>query len=264
MTVHASSPRWSSIAVVARFSLREQLWSLRTLSMLAISAAPLGLALVYRLLAALQVTGGTSGFDAFSAIVGGAFLPFIAPMLALFYASGVVADDVEAGTMPYFLIRPIGRPALLAGKVLATFSISLVLLLPFLTLTYYITLAPSGLREIGSRFPTLLQDLGAATLGLLAYNGIFALLGTVLRRPLLAGLFFIFGWQAVATFVPGSVRYLTVAHYLQSLTPHPPGGVLAALVSEPSSPAGSILALLAIATATHAVAIRVFSSKEVR
>ena len=251
-------------ALVARFSLKELVWYPRTLAMVVVAFVPLGLALLYRLLAALEVTGQTSAFAAFSSIIAGALFPFVAPMVALFYATGVVSDDVEAGTMPYFLTRPLTRDAFLAGKMIASFAMALLLLLPAVTLSYYAILAPSGLSEVGRRFPVLVQDLAVAALGLAAYNGIFALLGTALRRPLLAGLFFIFGWQSGATFVPGAARYLTVAHYLQSLTPHPAEGGLAALFSERSPAGWSIGALLLIAAGTHVLALRIFARKEVR
>lgn len=264
MTAKAFPSPFTPVGLVARWSVKELLWYPRTLAMVAVAFVPLGLALVYRLLAALEITGTTSPFDAFSSIVSGALFPFVAPMLSLFYATGVLSDDVEAGTMPYFLTRPVSRSAFLAGKMTASFAMALLLLLPAVTLSYYALLAPTGVTEIGRHFPTLVRDLWVAALGLAAYNGIFALAGTVLRRPLLIGLFFIFGWQAVATFVPGAARYLTVAHYLQSLMPHAVEGGLAALFSERSSVAVSILALTAITAGTHFLALRAFSTKEVR
>jgi ABC-type transport system involved in multi-copper enzyme maturation permease subunit len=167
--------------------------------------------------------------------------------------------------MPYFLTRPLSRSTFLTGKMLASFSLSLALVLPSLVLVYYVVLSPSGWSEVGARFPSLARNLGVAVLGLLAYNGIFALAGTVLKRPLLAGLFFIFGWQAVATFVPGRARLATVAHYMSSLTPgSSSGSVFAGLLGERSSGPGSILALAAIAGATHVLALAAFARKEVR
>ncbi len=251
-------------AIVARWSLGELLWSPRTIAMIALAGAPLGLALAYRVALAFRVTE-THGADVFAALVSGVFFPFVAPMLSLVYASGVVRDDVEADTMPYFLTRPLSRASFLSGKMLASFTMTLALVLPSLVLVYYVALSPSGFREVGARFPNLARDLGVAALGLVAYNGIFALAGTVLKRPLLAGLFFIFGWQAVATFVPGRARLATVAHYMSSLTPgSSPGGVFAGLVGARSSPLTSILALALIAGATHALALAAFAKKEVR
>ena len=252
-------------ALVARFSVSELLWSPRTLAMIALAATPLGLAVAYRVALALRMTE-SAGAAVFSGLVSGAFFPFVAPMLSLVYAGGVVRDDVEAGTLPYFLTRPLSRASFLSGKMLASFSMTLGLVLPSLVLVYYVALSPSGWAEVGARFPGLLRSLGVAALGLLAYNGIFALAGTLLKRPLLAGLFFIFGWQAVATFVPGRARLLTVAHYMSSLVPSASssGSVIAGLLGARSSTAVSILALAAIAAVTHALALAAFANREVR
>jgi len=250
--------------LVARWSVGELLWSPRTLAMVALAGAPLGLALAYRVALAFRVTE-TDGAEVFAALVSGVLFPFVAPMLSLVYASGVVRDDVEAGTMPYFLTRPLSRASFLSGKMLASFTMTLALVLPSLVLVYYVVVSPSGWGEVGARFPNLARNLGVAALGLVAYNGIFALAGTVLKRPLLAGLLFIFGWQAVATFVPGRARLATVAHYMSSLTPgFSSGGVFAGLVGERSSPLMSIVALALIAGATHALALAAFAKKEVR
>jgi len=256
--------RLGPAAIVARWSVGELLWSPRTLAMIVMAGAPLGLALAYRVALAFRVTE-SGGAGVFSALVSGVFFPFVAPMLSLVYASGVVRDDVEAGTMPYFLTRPLSRRSFLSGKMLASFTMALGLVLPSLVLVYYVVLSSSGWAEVGARFPNLARNLGVAALGLVAYNGVFALAGTVLKRPLLAGLFFIFGWQAVATFVPGRARLATVAHYMSSLTPgSSSGGVFAGLVGERSSPLMSILALTLIAGATHALALAAFAKKEVR
>ena len=40
-------------------------------------------------------------------------------------------------------------------------------------------------------------------LGLAAYGALFALVGAVLKRPLVVGLVFAFGWEQVALLMPG-------------------------------------------------------------
>ncbi|MGH9319767.1 MAG: ABC transporter permease [Vicinamibacteria bacterium] len=250
--------------LVARWSLFELLWSPRTLAMLVIAATPIGLALVYRLALAFRMAEA-AGFSAFNSMAAGVAFPFVAPMLSLLYASGAVKDDIEAGTMPYYLTRPLSRRAFLSGKMLASFTMALGLLLPSLVATYYIVLAPEGWNEIGARFPSLARCLAVAALGLAAYDGIFALAGTLLRKPLIAGLFFIFGWQAVATFVPGRARLLTVAHYLSSLMPSSSQSEgFAGLFGGRSSVIQSLVTLLVIAFVSHGLALAAFSRKEIR
>jgi len=254
---------FTRLVLVARWSFSQLLLSPRTIGMGALAFTPVFVAVVYRVAAALELAPGISGFRVFSVLTASISLPFVVPMLSLFYASGVVSDDAEAGTLRYFLIRPIPRPELIFGKMIASATMALFLFVPPFVLSYYLTLAPSGFAELGTRFPTLLRDLLAVALALFAYNGLFALAGTVLRRPLLFGLFFVFGWQAGAAVVPGSARLFTVTHYLNSLIPRGgAGGALAQLTGERATMPEAIVALLVIGAATHLLAAWCFRRKE--
>ncbi len=64
------------------------------------------------------------------------------------------------------------------------------------------------------------KDLGLLVIGLAVYGAVFALVGARFKRPLLAGLFFIFGWEVLVMALPGSFRLFTVAYYLHGLVPH--------------------------------------------
>jgi ABC-type transport system involved in multi-copper enzyme maturation permease subunit len=231
--------------------------------MAVVTLFPVIIALIYRITTAVGLEPPVTGFVFFSVVTAMVGFPFVAPMLALFYSSGVLIDEMEAGTIPFLITRPVERHRFLAGKMIGSFLLQVLLFLPPMVLCFYLTVAPDGWQEIGSRFPTLAIDAGVAILGIAAYSGLFALLGTVVRRPVLAGLIFVFGWQAAATYVPGLVRQLTVAHYLQSLLPHESfQGALAGLFSSRSSTFLSISALLVIILGTHALAIWAFSKKE--
>jgi hypothetical protein len=95
----------------------------------------------------------------------------------------------------------------------------------------YFLLVPFG--QIGRSFTSFAIDLGLLALGLAAYGAVFALVGAALKRPLVSGLVFVFGWEQVALLVPGYFRRFTVAHYVQSLVPHamPSDGVASLLQS---------------------------------
>ena len=56
--------------------------------------------------------------------------------------------------------------------------------------------------------------------GLAAYGAVFALVGARLKRPLVIGLVFIFGWEPAVLLFPGYLKRLTVSYYLQALVPH--------------------------------------------
>jgi ABC-type transport system involved in multi-copper enzyme maturation permease subunit len=231
--------------------------------MATVTLLPAALALIFRLVSAAGIEVPVSGFGFFSVVTATVGFQFVAPMLALFYSSGIVIDEVESGALPYLITRPITRRRLLAGKMIGSLFLQALLFLPSLVLCFYLAVAPSGWRELGLRFPTLALDAGTALLGLAAYSGFFSLLGIVLRRPVLVGLIFVFGWQTAATYVPGFVSRLTVAHYLHSLLPHESfQGALSGLWGGRESAATAVLVLVVIILVSHSLAILCFSRQE--
>jgi ABC-2 type transport system permease protein len=253
----------SGWAVVTTWSLDQLMWSPRTLAMAVMTLFPAALALVFRLVSAAGIDVPVSGFGFFSVVTATVGFQFVAPMLALFYSSGIIIDEKESGTLPYLITRPIGRHHLLAGKMTGSFALQALLFLPSLILTFYLSVAATGWNELAHRFPTLALDAGVALLGLAAYSGLFSLLGIVFRRPVLSGLIFVFGWQAAATYVPGFVSRLTVALYLHSLLPHESfQGALSGLWGGRVSAGTAVAMLVLIIAVTHTLAILFFSRKE--
>ena len=57
-------------------------------------------------------------------------------------------------------------------------------------------------------------------IGLTAYGAVFAFVGARLKRPVVVGLVFAFGWEPAALLFPGYLKHLTVAYYVQALVPH--------------------------------------------
>ncbi|MCJ7485570.1 MAG: ABC transporter permease, partial [Candidatus Aminicenantes bacterium] len=115
---------------------------------------------------------------------------------------------------------------------------------------------------------TFLSYLGVLGLGILAYTAFFSFLGTVLKKAILVGLVFGFGWENVIQYFPGSTQRFSVVHYLKSLLPYRPmgggGGGVALLLFrlEPTSPAIAVLMLAVIAGVFLALACWVFRTKE--
>lgn len=254
--------RLARVALVAKFSFEQLLWSPRTLAALLVAAAPAGLASAYRVALSLGYSEAPTAFETFSVVTAAVGFQFVAPMLALFYASGVILDDLEAGTLPYLATRPLTRTELLSGKMLGSLTLCLVLFLPSIVLAYYVALSAEGLDAIGARFGSLVLDLLAGVLGIAAYHGLFAMLGTLVSRPLLVGLFFVFGWQAGATFVPGSARYLTITHYLYALVSQENLSAASRVFGQRPGVGLALLALMAIIAVTHGVSLWRFGHRE--
>ena len=109
------------------------------------------------------------------------------------------------------------RGAVLLGKYLAYLACTSLVVLPSVMLTYFLTVP---FAQVASTFRSLVLDLALLGAGLAVYGAVFAFVGARLKRPLVSGLVFAFGWEQLALALPGYLRQFTVAHHLQSLVPH--------------------------------------------
>jgi ABC-type transport system involved in multi-copper enzyme maturation permease subunit len=270
--VVGSTPSFlAGAARVFDLSLGEMLWSRRTIFMALVVGSPVLLAIVARVvqasgLAPLRVNGvRVEAASMFGMMIWVLFLRFIVPVLGVFYGTALVADEVEDKTITYLFTRPIRRGAVLVGKYMAYFACTTFVVLPAVMLVYFL-LVPFG--EIPGSFVSLLTDLGILALGIAAYGALFALVGAVLKRPLVVGLVFAFGWEQAAMLIPGYLRRFTVSYYIQSLVPHamPADGGVASLLqfvfTDTPSAAVSIVMLLAITGFSLFLAVRAIERRE--
>ena len=213
----------SSALRVFDLSLGEMLCSRRTIFMALLLSTPVILALVSRIVQAmgvapLRVNGvRVGGAGIFGMMIWVLFIRFTIPMLGVFYGTSLIADEVDDKTLTYLFTRPVQRGAVLMGKYLAYLVCTTLVVLPSVMIVYFLIVP---FPEIAGSFHLLLVDLGIMALGLAAYGALFGLVGTVLKRPLVVGLVFAFGWEQLALLMPGYMRRFTLAYYIQGLVPH--------------------------------------------
>ena len=261
----------SGAARIFDLSLGELIWSRRTIFMALVVGAPVVLATVARIVQAsgvapLRVNGvGVDAVSVFGMIMWVLFLRFIVPVLGVFYGTSLVADEVEDKTITYLFTRPLRRGAVLLGKYLAYLACTTLVVLPSVMIVYFM-LVP--ISQVARSFPALMTDLGLLALGIATYGAVFTMVGAWLKRPLVVGLVYVFGWEQFAMLMPGYLRRFTVAYYLQALVPHamPADEGIASLLRSvltdtPSTPL-SLFVLGAITAVSLALAMRIIERRE--
>lgn len=225
MIVSHKSPSYLSSSMrVFDLSLSEMLWSRRTVFMALVVCAPVAISLLVRLLDALgapvaKVNGSMmAGPSIFGLMIWVFYLRFIVPVLGVFYGTSLIADEVEDKTITYLFTRPVRKGAVLLGKFFAYLACTVFVVLPSVVIVYLAIVPMRG--SLGASFVDLVKDLLLLALGLASYGAVFAFIGARFNRPLLVGLIFIFGWEQAALALPGYMKKLTVAYYLQALVPH--------------------------------------------
>jgi ABC-type transport system involved in multi-copper enzyme maturation permease subunit len=236
----------------------------RTRALAVLGLIPVALAVVGRLF--LRGRAGLMA-DVSTEILMVFFLQFYIVLLALFYGTSITAEEVENRTLSYLITRPIPKPAIVLGKFGAYAVIMFGLVGTSHALSYFII--NSARLQDPEVYGTFFRYLGVLGLGLLAYTAFFTFLGAVLKRAIIVGLVFGFGWENVIQYFPGSTQRFSLVHYLKSLLPYRPGPVgggrgvaLLLFRLEPTAPLLAVLALAAITAVFLALACGVFRAKE--
>lgn len=273
MTRPATPTLISSAMRIFDLSLGQMLWSRRSIFLALVVGGPVMLATGVRI---ITLVVPSSSFRINGAMIGGPsifgmmiwllYVRFIVPVLGVFYGTALIADEIDDKTITYLFTRPIPRGAVLLGKYLAYLGCTVLLILPTVMMVFFL-IVPLGGGSIGQAFPSLLIDLGMIALGLAAYGALFALVGARLKRPLVIGLVFAFGWEPTVMLVPGYLKQLTVAYYLQALVPHamPQDSTLGAILqvfSDVPPVAASLATLVGMTVAALWLAARTVETRE--
>jgi ABC-2 type transport system permease protein len=214
---------------------------------------------LYRLLLRTQITLprllGIAGLSAISIIIGlfarwddnqaqaaadgvtSYGLGLLVPLAALWFGTSAIGDLVEDRLLVYVWLKPVPRWQLPAAAVLATVSVVVPLTALPLTLSAFV----AGASEVA--WATLL----AASLGGLAYSGLFVAAGIAFRRAVWWGLAFVLIWEAVvAQAAEGTARFAVIgwSSSLLGLAP----GIDVEPEAGPAAVALVVLPAIAIAT----------------
>jgi ABC-2 type transport system permease protein len=203
-----------------------------------------------------------TGFDLYGVIVAVYYVRNVLPLAALFYATSLVADEIEGKTLTYLLTRPLRRESILAGKFAAYMVTTLALTLPATVITFFLLVTARSFAGTGTAVPDLFRDMGAIAFTLAAYGALFTLLGVLLRRPVLPGLLFLFVWELAAN-LPGYLPRFTLTAWLRSLSRHRPAVEGLGDLFGQVLPLGLSLAVLALVTAAFlALSFWIFARRE--
>ena len=146
------------------------------------------------------------------------YLHFLLPVFGIFAGNALIREFAEKQTLVYLLMRPNPKWKLIVGRYLALAACYGSVITVSLFLTYSILNITSGFAWVEG-LSVFFQSAGVLLLGLAAYLSLFGFLGTWMKKPVIFGLFFTFGWENFVASWPGNIKYFTIIHYLHSLFP---------------------------------------------
>ena len=263
-------PSVTAILWIAWFSLREMSRRKRLLSLGAINLLPVIVVLIIRIWYPDQ--GGTAQLQ-LSVLTHEVFVPFLIPIVAIFVGVSAIGEQIEDGTIVYPWTRPVRRRAIYLGRLVAAQAVASLLLAASLILCFLIMVS-SGFEVITWDFLKLyFNTFMVIFLGAFSYVGLFAAMGTFLKKPILPAILFAFIWEGLSK-VPARVQELTLRFHLLNLLDKPDApvddlpGLLEALLTatvkrNPVPQFQSVAVLLAIMLVATALGIWRLRHKEI-
>jgi ABC-type transport system involved in multi-copper enzyme maturation permease subunit len=182
-----------------------------------VSLLPVLIPLALKFLSATAVAD--EGSVVFVRLTQDLYLPLLAPLLSLFFATMLIGEDVEGQTLSYMLTRPMPRSAWVIGRFFAYLLVTTVMLLLSLGMVYVACTTLGGFNLSRATFVLLAHYSGLAVLSLLACGALSMFLGALTKRPIIYGVIFFFGWQRLVVQVPGLVDFMTLQKYIDMMLP---------------------------------------------
>ncbi|GGO06459.1 ABC transporter permease [Microbispora rosea subsp. aerata] len=131
------------------------------------------------------------------------------PLLGLIAGTGVIAPEIEDGTIIHLLAKPISRPVIAVTKFVVAASLIAVLAAVSTYAAAYLL--------IGSESGVAAGFTLGAVLGGVAYAAVFLLLGVLTRHAVAVGVIYALVWEGVVGgYVPGA-RKFSIQQWAQSL-----------------------------------------------
>lgn len=189
LPVHRTIVRLGALSVFGRW---------RGVLLLVLPVVLLGLAVLVRVLVGEDQPVAESTLYAFG-------LAVVTPLVALLATSGLLAPEIDDGSIAYLLAKPVPRSTIVVSKLVVAAACVLVFAAVPLLLAGLILLLSSPALVVGFAV--------AGLLGGLAYCSLFALLSVLTRHAIVIGLIYLLIWEGLLGGLLDGVRWLSITRW---------------------------------------------------
>jgi ABC-2 type transport system permease protein len=191
------------VSTIFSLTVRQLAGSRRLWLVLALAALPVLAALLFR-------AGETSTSSARFAdnVTRTLVASVILPLAMLLFATSAFGNELVDRTLGYLALKPVARWRIVAGKLAAAFAVGGIPV----TVSAFLAVALSGAGVGGAAATAVGILVGAA-----AYAGVFTWAGLATRHALLAGLVYVFVWEATLAAYLDGIRFLSIRRYALSV-----------------------------------------------
>jgi ABC-type transport system involved in cytochrome c biogenesis permease component len=215
---------WRQFSGVVRLELKRTAFSKRGWWIYCLAAGPVFIALLHWLVQS-RLHHHTIGEDS---VIFAALFQFFFLRGSIFFGcvglfSSLFRGEMLEKTLHYYLLTPLRREFLVAGKYVAGLTVSLMLFVPSVAVTYLLLGRHFGAAWTdylvhGPGFSQLGWYVLVAALACAGYGAVFLVCGLVFRNPMIPAAV-VWVWENLNPFLPALLKKISVIFYLRSLCP---------------------------------------------
>src|SRR5215472_12258591 len=137
--------------------------------------------------------------------------------------SNLFRGEMLAKTFHYYLLTPMRRELLVAGKYLSGLVVALVLFVASTGLSFWLMGRHNGAAwseffSHGAGYSQMGWYMVVAALGCIGYGAVFLVAGLFIRNPMIPAAV-VMVWENLNPFLPSLLKKFSVIFYLKSLSP---------------------------------------------
>ena len=189
---------------VFTLTVRQLAGSRRWWLVLGLTALPILAAMLFRV-AETTTTPREYADDITASLVASAILPLVMLLLGV----AAFGNEVSDRTLVYLTTKPLARWRIVAAKAIATLLVG-GLPVAVSGAVAIIVIEPGDTRGA-------MATAGGLLAGAAAYTAIFTWAGLALRHALVAGLVYVFVWEAVLAAYLDGIRFLSIRRFALSI-----------------------------------------------
>jgi ABC-2 type transport system permease protein len=189
-------------ATIVRLGLRSVFGRRRGIMLFLLPLVLVGLAVLVRVLVGADQSAAEDTLNSLG-------LAVIVPLIALLATTGLLAPEIDDGSISYLLAKPISRHSIITSKLAV--AAGCVLVFAMIPMMVAGLILMSDMPELGLGFAV------GALVGGIAYCAFFSLLSVMTKHAVVVGLIYLLIWEGLLGGLLDGVRWLSITRWARAI-----------------------------------------------
>jgi len=151
------------------------------------------------------------------------YIHFIIFFVANIFGFSLIRKEVDDRTLHLLFLQPVSKVTIMLSKYLGFLTVTWVFLSMTFLATYVFFLIPYGMKSLmkdlfeNHRALSLLKECFVMLIALIMYGAFSMMMGSIFKTGGYGLIFYL--WETALPYLPSTLKFFTISHYLQALTP---------------------------------------------